>query len=132
MPIRSDTSAAAKRSLIEQLADCYGMSAKFSEYANNTVIFDLDKFKDEVNSACFVLVDLSLERPSCYYELGVVEALGRPVELVAAEGTAIHQSANRAQLTYYEDLGALADLLNRRLRATLTEAAASVGDVQKS
>lgn len=131
MPVRSDTSATAKRLLIEQLADRYGLSAKFSEYANNKFSFDLGKFKEELISACFVLVDLSLERPSCYYELGVVEALGRPVELVAAEGTPIHQSAGRAQLTHYKDLGALSDLLNRRLRATVTAAASSV-DVQKS
>lgn len=132
MPVCSDTNAATKRLLIEQLADRHGASARFSEYANAIGIFDLDKFKDDLNSACFVLIDLSLERPSCYYELGVVEVLDRPVELVAEENTPIHQAAGRAKLTYYRDLGALANLLDRRLRAILIETALPVGDMQKS
>jgi hypothetical protein len=132
MPIRSDPNAAAKRLLIEQLADRYGVSARFSEYDNTIGIFDLEKFKDDLNSACFVLVDLSLERPSCYYELGVVEALDRPVELVAEDNTPIHQAAGRAKLTYYRDLGTLAHLLDGRLRAILIETASSLGAGQKS
>jgi hypothetical protein len=47
------------------------------------------------------LADLSLERPSCYYELGLAEALGKPVYLIAAEGTDIHQTASRRLVSFY-------------------------------
>ena len=68
----------------------------------------------------FVLVNLSLERPSCYYELGLAEAIGKPVYLIAIEGTDIHQTASRKLVQFYntneELVGLLRDIISSSIR----------------
>ncbi len=51
-----------------------------------------------------VLADLSFERPSSYYELGVAEALDKTVKAVARAGTPIHQTQHRQDVMMYETL----------------------------
>lgn len=43
------------------------------------------RIKKEIRSALFVVADLTDERPSCYFEAGYAEALGRPVIYVASK-----------------------------------------------
>ncbi len=66
-------------------------------------MFNLQAALQDIKGASFVLADLSLERPSCYYELGLAEALGKPIYLVAEDGTDIHQTASRRLVSYYKD-----------------------------
>jgi len=48
------------------------------------------RIKEEIRNALFVVADLTDERPSCYFEAGFAEALGRPVIYVASK-----QSVNK-------------------------------------
>jgi hypothetical protein len=75
----------------------------------------LNEMKRELAGAMFVLADLTLERPSCYYELGLAEALGLPVRLVAEFGTAIHQSAERDKVQYYRSLSDLETVVDHAI-----------------
>ena len=43
------------------------------------------RIKKEIRDAIFVIADLTDERPSCYFEAGFAEALGRPVIYVASK-----------------------------------------------
>lgn len=45
--------------------------------------------KKEIRRAHFVIADLTDERPSCYFEAGYAEALGRPVIYVASKNSVI-------------------------------------------
>jgi len=45
----------------------------------------VSRIKKEIKSAVFVVADLTDERPSCYFEAGYAEALGRPVIYVASK-----------------------------------------------
>lgn len=47
------------------------------------------RIKKEIKSAHFVIADLTDERPSCYFEAGYAEALGRPVIYVASKDSVI-------------------------------------------
>lgn len=91
----------------------------------------VDRIKEEIRRARFVVADLTDERPSCYFEVGYAEALGRPVipiaskESVMAPGTPtkvhfdIHQ--NVRFFSNHEELGEkLRDALERN-RATLVD-----------
>jgi hypothetical protein len=48
------------------------------------------RIKEEIHRAKFLVADLTDERPSCYYEVGYAEALGRPVIHVASKESVLH------------------------------------------
>jgi hypothetical protein len=45
----------------------------------------VSRIKKEIQSAIFVVADLTDERPSCYFEVGYAEALGKPVIYMASK-----------------------------------------------
>lgn len=104
MPVGFDDRANKKMDAIASIAEKYGCSAIFPEHENSYPAFSLNTTVQKFKKSAFVLVDLSFERPSCYYELGIVETLGIPAYIIAEVGTAIHQTANRAFVHYYSDL----------------------------
>jgi hypothetical protein len=57
---------------------------------------------DDMKSAFFIFADMSYERPSCYYELGLAQALGKKVFLVAQKGTILHQL--QGTVSYYQHI----------------------------
>lgn len=63
-----------------------------------------DTILSGITWATVVICDLSLARPNCYYELGIAQMLGRPVCLIAKEGTEIHADVRQFQVLYYKDL----------------------------
>ena len=101
MPIGSEPLARAKKSEIADGLAKAGHSAKFPDYGLAEDAHWLPSLLEEIRNADFVFADLSLERPSCYYELGVAEALGKPVYLIAESGTPIHQCASRSTVSFY-------------------------------
>jgi len=57
-----------------------------------------------LRDADFVIADLSFERPSCYFEVGFAQALGKRVALIAKGGTAIHQLIGREAVLFYNTI----------------------------
>lgn len=104
MPVGSDPLYTAKRSAIAAGLTKIGIEARFPDYLPHRPAFDLRKMIDEIAGADSVIVDLSHERPSCYYELGLAEALGKRTLLIAEAGTPIHQTAARSLVRYYRTL----------------------------
>lgn len=45
------------------------------------------RIKKEIKASAFVVADLTDERPSCYFEAGFAEALGKPVIYVASKNS---------------------------------------------
>ena len=104
MPIGSDPFATQKRTIIETEAKRNNMIPHFPKYKTDKPGFYLESTIMKLRDAFFVLADLSFERPSCYYELGLAEALGKQVYLIAKQGTDIHQTAARQEVIFYTDL----------------------------
>lgn len=52
------------------------------------------RIKQEIHSSQFVIADLTDERPSCYFEAGYAEALGKPVIYVASKQSILHPGSN--------------------------------------
>jgi hypothetical protein len=50
----------------------------------------VDRIKEEIRRANFIVADLTEERPSCYFEAGYAEALGVPVIHVASKQSVVH------------------------------------------
>ena len=77
----------------------------------NEPSFELTSVLQDMKTATLVIADLSLERPSCYYELGLAQSLGVPTLVLAASGTRIHQLADRENVLFYVDLKQLETLV---------------------
>lgn len=114
MPLSTGTEAELKREIIQEAAVARGFIAHFPEYDKDHT-FDLQLMIEQFERAAFIIADLSFERPSCYYELGIAEALGLEVYLFAVEGTNIHQTCNRGSVRFYRDLEHLRALVEEAL-----------------
>jgi hypothetical protein len=75
-----------------------------------------EAIRAEIRDCVVALADLTLERPSCYYELGMVHGVGLPVAVVAEVGTMIHQTADRWSLAYYDSFDDLETQVLQALR----------------
>lgn len=120
MPIGSNPDKIHHQKVISDVASEYGISPHFPLYAIDNPTFDLQATLQDMKQCEFVLANLSLERPSCYYELGLAEAIGKPVYLIAIEGTDIHQTASRKLVQFYntneELVGLLRDIISSSIR----------------
>jgi nucleoside 2-deoxyribosyltransferase len=105
MPVGADREGyALKRDILRRIADEHGYTVHFPLEANEREgDFDLLTALREIDSASFVLADLSMERPSCYYELGLAQAQHKRTFLIARDGTPLHQAYGREQARFYED-----------------------------
>ncbi len=79
--------------------------------------FDLADLSAELERSDVVLADLSGERPSCYYEVGVAETLGKPLLVIAREGTPIHQLGMRSLTRFYKSIAHMESVLEDCLAA---------------
>ena len=100
-PVGSDPEYKLKRELLEKISVDTGCEFFFplerhSKFSMDTTIADLRR-------AALTIADLSLERPSCYFELGIAQALGVPVVMIAQAGTILHQTDNRQSPQFYSD-----------------------------
>ncbi len=103
MPVGADQQFAHKRSILQKVADKEGLTPYFPFDRTSNKIFDKESTLSAIRDSDFVLADLSMERPSCYFELGLAQALGKDVYLIAQRDTDIHQAHGRG-LTRYEQV----------------------------
>ena len=101
-PVGADPSFMEKRAILKELAFAYKTEPFFP--LDHRREFSIEDATKEMKLADFVLADLSLERPSCYFELGVAQAVGARVFLIAAAGTVIHQTGSQCNLVLYSNL----------------------------
>ncbi len=121
MPIGSDPKYKDKKQVLDSIAINYDVTFCFPDYCQKIPSFDLKSTIRDINSSCLVLADLSLERPSCYYELGLAQAIGGKIYLIAEEGTSIHQAYGRESIRFYRNLNELKaivlDLIEKNKKA---------------
>lgn len=115
MPIGYDPESEKKTQIIQSISDSYNVAVRLPTYDKTTPSFSIDIILHIFSKASFALVDLSFERPSCYYELGLLESIGTKVYLIAEKGTPIHQSVYRASITYFDNIECYKDLVTNML-----------------
>jgi nucleoside 2-deoxyribosyltransferase len=104
MPVGADQQFAEKKSILTRVAKKEGLTPYFPFDRTRNMIFDRDATLAVMKDSDFVLADLSMERPSCYFELGIAQALGKEVYLVAEHDTDIHQAHGRSLTHFYKGL----------------------------
>lgn len=91
-PVASDTAFADKRVILEEAGGHFGLHPFFP--LDNAYLSKADLLAS-IRSAALVIADMSFERPSCYFELGLAEGINASVSLLATTGTHIHQVGDR-------------------------------------
>lgn len=104
-----------KAAILSGAASREDVSLMLPDYDPQKPSFDLTIVISSITQCNLVLADLSDERPSCYFELGLAEALRRPIALVAERGTRIHQTSYRHQVQYYGSIAEYAATVEKIL-----------------
>lgn len=109
-PHYSDLEFKKKRELLLKIASNYNVEVLYG--SNRGFETDVDESIALLESADSVLADLSLERPSCYFEVGFAQSQNKLVHLIAKLGTEIHQVRSRNKVHFYKSLSDYEQLLN--------------------
>ena len=78
-----------------------------------------DRVLEQIESAEFIVADLSGERPNVYYEIGYAHALGKRPILVRRAGTRLHFDLVVHNTPEYPNITTLREILRRRFEAIL-------------
>jgi hypothetical protein len=100
MPISADPNHKEKKEILKRVFQSENLDAHFPLEKRGS--FELDVTIKDIAKSLFVLADLSYGRPSCYYELGLCQGIGKGTFLIAEEKTTIYQSSG--SVFYYSDL----------------------------
>lgn len=115
MPVGSDDAYPLRRAAIERGAVPVGYRVHFPLDRSSKGTFSLATAKRDLKASAAVLADLTNERPSCYYEVGLAQAVNPRVLIVAQQGTPLHQIAGREEVLFYDSIDALPELLSKSL-----------------
>lgn len=100
-PVGSDPDYENKRQALDSIAQELRVEFFFPLERHDS--FSVNTATDDLHAAWLIIADLSLERPSCYFEVGLAQGIGKPVAFIAAIGTLIHQAGGTANLLNYHD-----------------------------
>lgn len=78
-----------------------------------------DQIITNLRSSRFVVVEVSGERPSVYYEAGFMHGLGRPVIFCSRSSEKLHFDTRQYPHIIWEDPAQLAEALYNRIKATI-------------
>lgn len=101
-PVGADPDYGAKRGILNNISQELGIEWFFP--LDRYACFAVPAALEDLRAAAHVVADLSLERPSCYFELGLAQALGVRLSLIAKEGTILHQAGGIDGVVIYQDL----------------------------
>jgi nucleoside 2-deoxyribosyltransferase len=111
-PHATDPDFEPKMAVVARVAADLGMSPAWALItAERETAYGLGALKN----ADIVIADLSFERPSCYFEVGFAQALGKPVALIAKGGTAIHQLIGGEAVLFYNTISDYEDAIRQAL-----------------
>lgn len=110
-PVQSDEEFGRKRAILENLGRSCSLIPLFP--LDRKTSSDTRSLIEEMREALFILVDLSLERPSCYFELGLAEVSGAPLLLLAKDGSTIHQIGLMRNVEFFTDLDRYKTIVSR-------------------
>jgi|LakMenE18May11ns_1017448.scaffolds.fasta_scaffold9829615_1 hypothetical protein len=111
MPHYADSDFNAKKMLLSSISRKYNSEIMIG--TNSGLEDDVNISLEMLRNADAVLADLTLERPSCYFEVGFAQSMKKPVFLIAQTGTEIHQVASRSLLKTYSNLTEYSSLVEK-------------------
>ena len=106
---------------IKAAGDSFGLAAKrVKDVMGDYKI--TDQIIQMINSAAFIVADLTHERPNVYFELGYARGLGKTVITIARDGTNVHFDVKDWTYIPYTDSRILERDLGKRFEYELSKA----------
>jgi hypothetical protein len=118
MPSATYPAFKERRELFNNLATALRVEFNIPDYDRAAPNFDIKETIATIKTSDGVIADLSFERPSCYFELGIAEAVNANIALVAVKGTVVHQTSLRKSVFFYENMDSLASYLRDWVRSS--------------
>lgn len=123
LPIHSDPDHKDRLDAIGRAVGRSGWNLLIPEYEKTTSHFEEAAARENLRRSALVIADLSYERPSCYFEVGFAQALGKKVHMFALQGTPVHQVSDRGKVKFYGSLEELERMLEGLLSDSTSDAA---------
>lgn len=101
-PVGTDPSYSSKREVLARIASDHGIEFFFPLDCHHP--FSVPTTLTDLRDSQLVIADLSFERPSCYFEVGLAQATGTPVVLIASVGTPLHQAGGTERVQMYTNI----------------------------
>jgi hypothetical protein len=103
-------------STIDRICKAFGYQANRTDKTNDTGrIFS--KIVEGIREAAFVVADVTYESLNVYFELGYAEALGKPVIVIAKEGTDLPFDTNDLPTIFWRDQTRLYEALQNKFES---------------
>lgn len=108
------------REVLENGCRAHGLCPKIVDnglVGSNTII---DEIKELIEKSEFIIIDLTLENPNVYYELGYADGAGnegKDILLIAKKGTVLKFDISHRRVHFYDDAYNLQEKLKEILPA---------------
>jgi len=111
-PYNIDSDFEIKKKIISEICQSNNIELYLAENelihksldANETI--ELFKIMD------YFIADISYQRPSCYFEIGYLQALKKEINLIAIINTPIHQLLLKETVSFYKNIDDYKILIN--------------------
>ncbi|MCK4257578.1 MAG: hypothetical protein KAX49_01275 [Halanaerobiales bacterium] len=114
-----------KKRIIEEVAkeisQTHFIMPNFAPRRPNSHELDFEETMELLKTSDFLIADLTHGRPSCYYEVGYVQALKKDVELIAIENEVIYQVYGKKEVNRYRNLDEYRDLIDNIIRTYISK-----------
>lgn len=111
-PYQIDPKYQEKKTILRNLCDNNSLQLLIAEDRKTGKSLNVEETITLLQVCDFAIADLSHERPSCYYELGYLQALGKSVYLICRHGTTLHQALELDKVKVYSDLNSYESILS--------------------
>jgi nucleoside 2-deoxyribosyltransferase len=114
-PYSIDRNFEEKRSIINDVFLKFGFELLLAE-DNNKGSLSAETTIRLFEQADYFIADVSCERPSCYYELGYLQAQKKDISIIAKKNEKIHQLLYKDSIEYFNDLGEYKKIIEKIVR----------------
>jgi len=118
-PYQIDPNYAKKKDILTQVCIDLNIQIQIAEDSKTGNSLNAIETVKLIEACDFSIADLSYERPSCYYEIGYLQALNKRVYLISELNTKLHQVLNGESVLIYSDLGNYRKTIDRILENEL-------------